>query len=97
MKAKPQGAKKRRERSELSEEDCMAVFRWIAPKIYRFCETSDPSSFTHPNSSGMRAMTHGSGYVNVQLMVEGSFGTADDFFEAIRVLAGFKLPRKETR
>lgn len=33
--------------------------------------------------------------LNVQFMVNGSYGVANELFEAIRVLKGTKLPRKD--
>ena len=35
-----------------------------------------------------------SGQINVTFRVHGTFGVADDMFEAIRVLAGYRLPRR---
>lgn len=57
--------------------------------VIRMGETSDPSLFSGPSESGPALDKE---HINVQLMVAGSFGVASDFFEAIRVLAGYKLP-----
>ena len=84
---------KRRKRSELSRADCLLVLEHFSKGVVRFAETSDPGPFTYPNSSGAPAM--GSGYISVNFMVKGSFGCADDLFEAMRVLHGWKLPRRE--
>lgn len=82
---------KRRKRSELSRQDCLKVFERFAMTIRRFGETSDEGMFALPSGEGCEPM--GQGDINVQLCVKGGFGSADQFFEAIRVLGGFKLPR----
>lgn len=88
---KPADAKARRERSYLSEADCLEVFRQFSKRIVRFGETSEPSLFCGPSSSGKPGMARG--HLNVQFMARGSFGVASDVFEAFRVLNGYKLPR----
>ncbi len=89
--SKPANAPVRRKRSELSTADCLTVFRDFSRRMVRFGETSDPSMYAHPTHDGLPAM--GPGHINVQVLVRGSFGSNDDFFEAMRVLAGYKLPR----
>lgn len=86
---------KRRERSELSREDCLLVLEFFAKQVVRFAETTDPGPFVHPSGGGSPAM--GRGHISVNFMIEGSFGSASDLFEAIRVLRGWKLPRKELK
>lgn len=82
----------RRKRSELSRQDCLGAVERFAQHVCRFGTTSDASMFSVHNSSGDAPMTRDQ--INVQILVQGSFGVADEFFEALRVLAGFKLPRK---
>ena len=86
---------KRRERSELSRADCLLVLEHFSKSVVRFAETSDPGPFANPRSDDAPAMERGGGHINVSFMVKGSFGCASDLFEAIRVLHGWKLPRKE--
>lgn len=74
-------AKVRRKRSRLSREDCLLVFERFAKIVQREAESSGGAVF------GMAA----SGQIDVVFRVQGSFGVADDMFEAIRVLAGYKL------
>lgn len=83
---------KRRERSLLTMADAHAAVKAFAAKVVRWGESSDSSMFTGP---GVEGPAFGPGYINVQFMVKGSFGTADDLFEAMRVLRGTKLPRIE--
>lgn len=83
----------RRKRSNLTNEQARQVACDFLKRVIRFGETSDPSMFSGPNSEGKPAM--GLDQINVQLMVNGQFGVASDFFEAIRVLGGHKLPTKE--
>lgn len=80
----------RRKRSEMTEDQARDAACKFLAGVIRMGETSDPSIFSGPNSEGKPAM--GPNQINVQLMVAGSFGVASDFFEAIRVLAGYKLP-----
>lgn len=86
---------KRRKRSELSRAECLLVLEDFSRSVVRFAETSDPGPFTHPNSAGAPAMGHGRGYISVNFMVKGNYGCASDLFEAVRVLHGWKLPRRE--
>ena len=84
----------RRTRSRFTEEQARHAAAKFLGGVLRFGETSDPSMFCGPSSEGKPPM--GLDHINVQLMVPGSFGVADDFFEAIRVIAGYKLPAKAT-
>lgn len=84
---------KRRKRSELSIDDCLSALEAFAKRVKRFGETSDGSMFGTCNEHGISVLPQG--HINVVFAVEGSFGVGDDLFEAIRVLAGHKLPRKE--
>ncbi len=70
----------------MSIADAHAAFADFAQLVPRRCETSDASMFR----DGMDP-----GCINVVLMARGSFGVSDNLFEAIRVLAGHKLPRRE--
>lgn len=69
----------------MSREDCLHALETFGKRLYRFAETSDPGALD-PLPQGN---------ICVHLSVEGSFGVADDLFEAIRVMGGFKLPRIE--
>ncbi len=74
---------KRRKRSHLTEQDCLACFASFAPKVDRMVAGShgiNPDTFSPV------------GKVSVCFEVRGGFGVADVLFEAIRVLAGHKLP-----
>lgn len=73
---------KRRRRSHLSREDCLVVFERFAKTVQRQAESSGGQVFGNAPS----------GQIDVVFRVLGSFGVADDMFEAIRVLAGYKLP-----
>lgn len=79
----------RRKRSEMTEDQARDAACKFLAGVIRMGETSDPSLFSGPSESGPAL---GKEHINVQLMVAGSFGVASDFFEAIRVLAGYKLP-----
>ena len=83
---------KRRKRSELSRADCLIALESFAKAVQRMGETSDGSMFGRMNQHGISVLP--SGQISVLFAVNGSFGVADDLFEAIRVLAGHKLPRK---
>lgn len=78
----------RRVRSELSRNDCLLVLEFFAKKVKRFLETTNGQSFGYE-------MNVGRGQMVVSFLIEGGFGTADDLFEATRVLSGQKLPRIE--
>lgn len=77
---------KRRKRSDMTEADCLEALREFAPRVNRFMETSNPEPFERDAPAGTIVVT---------FQVRGSFGVADPIFEAIRVLAGHKLPAKE--
>lgn len=74
---------KRRKRSHLTIQQCHAALDLIAPKVDRMLVGSHGIE-PHTNTAIRR--------ICVCLEVRGGFGVADDFFEAIRVLAGHKLP-----
>ena len=74
---------KRRRRSHMSRADCLLAFERFAKLVQRQCEGSGSTPF------GMAP----SGQLDVTFRVLGRFGVGDDMFEAIRVLAGHKLPR----
>ena len=76
---------KRRKRSHMTEADCLAALASFAPKVERMLTGThgvEPSTFAPE------------GEVTVAFSVKGSFGVADDLFEAISVLGGHKLPAK---
>jgi hypothetical protein len=77
---------KRRKRSELTEADCLEVLRGFASRVNRMMESSEP--FTPCGDIP-------EGTITIKFQVRGSFGTGDRIFEAIRVMAGHKLPAKE--
>jgi hypothetical protein len=85
MRAKP------RKRSIYNRADCLVALEAFSRLVQRFGETSDPSMFRDGEN------TLPTGKINVQFQVEGNYGVAGDLFEAIRVLAGHKLPRKGRR
>ncbi len=74
----------RRKRSEMTKQQAVNAVAKFSKTIHRWLESSDLSAFGVPNQIG---------YHSVQIMAPGSFGLADDFFEALRVLGGHKLPR----
>lgn len=68
-------------KSHLSERDCLGVLEQFAKRVVRMGETS---------SGGMFGEFAAGNQVGVHFLVEGGFGTADELFEAIRVLSGHK-------
>jgi hypothetical protein len=80
---------RRRKRSHLSRQDCLVVLESFARKVYRFGESSSASMF----QEGRDDPNLPPDQINVQFAVFGSYGVAADLFEAVRVLAGYKLPR----
>ena len=74
----------RRKRSEFTKKRAVAEVSTFAKRIERWCETS-----------GSGAMRPHDG-LDVVIRVGGvpAFGFADNFFEALRVLGGHKLPRR---
>lgn len=74
----------RRKRSRLSRRDCLAVFESFARTVLRQAESSGALAFSDAPQ----------GQIDVVFRVVGRFGAADDMFEAVRVLAGYKLPKK---
>lgn len=77
----------RRKRSTLSERDCLKALKEFALRVERMRETSDATAFESEfGSSG--------GTIVVQFLAHGRFGSTENLFEAIRVLAGYRLPRK---
>jgi hypothetical protein len=76
---------KRRKRSHMTEADCLESLRCFSGRVERMLTGShgiEPHTFA-PD-----------GQVTVAFSVCGSFGVADDLFEAVRVLGGHKLPAK---
>jgi hypothetical protein len=75
--------KTRRKRSHMTEDDCLAAFKSLSKRVDRMLTGShgiEPHTFAK------------TGEVSVCLSVKGGFGVADEFFEAVRVFAGHKLP-----
>lgn len=85
---KPEGAKKRRERAEINETDFPRILRDFGLRIERMKESSE--SF----DSGDPPLQPGS--ITVTFQIKGGFGSANDLFNAMRVAAGYYLPRKDT-
>lgn len=77
---------KRRERSDMSRSDCLLAFERFAKRVKRQAESSGGGPFGDFAPQG---------HLTVTFLVPGSFGVADDMFEAIRVLAGHKLPSRD--
>lgn len=75
----------RRKRSKMSRGQATYAVAQFASRLYRFAETSEDMKTLSPLPRGN---------INVVIQVEGSFGVSDDFFEALRVLGGWKIPRK---
>jgi hypothetical protein len=75
----------RRKRSSMSRKDCLMALEYFAKRVARFAESSGGQPFDEFAPPG---------HLSVVFLVQGSFGVSDDLFEAIRVLAGYKLPRK---
>ena len=73
----------RRKRSHMSRADCLLAFERFAKIVKREAEVSGGPTFGDLPP----------GQIDVVFRVVGSFGVADDMWEAIRVLAGHKLPR----
>lgn len=75
---------KRRGRSEFTKAECVGVITAFAKRVDRWCETSAQAamhSVTEPPA------------LDVVIRVYGAkFGFAENFFEAMRVLAGHQLP-----
>lgn len=84
----------RRKRSEMSRDDCLLALERFAKFVKRQAETSDGGMFGVRNEHGISVLPRDQ--IVVTFAVEGSFGVAEELFEAIRVLAGHKLPRKES-
>lgn len=78
--------RRRRKRSHLTKQDCLGALEVWAGKVQRMMETSE-GFLTSQNCEP--------GTIKAAFLLEGNFGTTDDMFEAIRVLAGHKLPAKE--
>ena len=74
----------KRERSHLSRGDCLLVFERFAKLVQRQAESSGCLVFGGAAPENQ---------LDVNFRVLGSFGVADEMFEAIRVLAGHKLAR----
>ena len=76
----------RRKRSHLTEADCLQALAAFAARVKRQKESSE--SFFH----GGECLSQDE--ITVTFLVAGEFGVAHDLFEAVRVLAGHKLPAK---
>jgi hypothetical protein len=85
--------RKRRKRSDLNREDCLDVFENFAKNVVRLKETSGGIGFANETGAATSPFAP-RGHITVAFQVKGSFGTIDPITEAIRVLAGHKLPRK---
>ena len=83
--------RKRRKRSEMSISEAHKAFGQFAAKVERFKETNDGCGWG-VFQNGMWFAPRGQ--IVVAFLVNGGFGVGDDVFEAVRVLAGHKLPRK---
>ena len=79
----------RRKRSSMKRADCVKALAKFAPLVERFLETSDASAFCSEICPSDK--------INVQFLVRGSFGVANDVFEAIRILAGHKIAADDKR
>jgi len=79
------GESVRRKRSEMSHDDCLQAMTEFAKRIQRMGESS---------GGGMFGEFAPDGQLGVHFLVNGSFGVSSELFEAVRVLAGHKLPRK---
>ena len=78
---------KRRKRSHLTEKDCHKAVADFARRIDRMADTS-------AGMDGHRSFAPG-GFITAQMSVKGNFGSNEDFWEAMRVLGGHKLPAKQ--
>ena len=76
----------RRKRSHMTEADCMEALRDFSKRVDRMLTGSHG---IEPNTSAPE------GQVSVCFSVKGGFGVGDDLFEAVRILAGHKLPAKD--
>ena len=80
--------KPRRKRSELTHSAAVkAVEEWAAD-IERMANSSEDFDLGQTPSPP--------GYIVYKMKVKGGFTTHIEFFEALRVLGGHKLPAKET-
>jgi hypothetical protein len=79
-------SRRRRKRSHLSWNDCLPVLEKFAGRVHRMEESSDVDRW----GGGLPAEPA----LNVIFLVKGGFGVATDLYEAIRVLAGHRLPAK---
>jgi hypothetical protein len=75
---------KRRKRSHMSREDCLVAFEKFALRVQRQSESSGGTVLGGEAPFGQ---------LDVTFRVLGQFGVAEEMFEAVRVLAGHKLPR----
>jgi hypothetical protein len=76
---------KRRKRSHMSRNDCLLAFESFAKLVQRQAESSGGLTFGECPD----------GQIDVKFRVLGSFGVAEAVFEAVRVLAGHKLPAQQ--
>lgn len=79
---------KKRKRSRLTEAQAIEAIKLFCNRVERQGETSDASMFRDDS------YVLPSGKINVQFLVHGNFGVAEDLFEAMHVLSERKLPAK---
>jgi hypothetical protein len=76
----------------MTVDEALNAVTEFSKTVVRFTETSDPGMFDHGYSDRPAFSDQ---HLNIQIMVEGNFGAACDFFEAIRVLGEHQLPKKK--
>lgn len=81
----------RRKRSNMTEAEAIEAFKKFCTLVERQGETSDASMFRRGGALNMEQ-----GHINVQFMVSGDFGVAEELFEAVRIFGGHKLPAKDS-
>lgn len=82
----------RRERSEMSIIDCQKAVVDLAKRVQRMGESSHVGMFGTTADPNEQAPPD---CLTLMLQTKGRFGDNERFFEAIRVLRGWKLPRKD--
>jgi hypothetical protein len=70
--------------SQMSHRQAVAAVANFAERVHRWGETSSVPLFDPLPQENLA----------IVISVEGGFGVADDFFEAMRVLGGYKKPRE---
>jgi hypothetical protein len=91
MLIKPENAPRRRKRSHMSLDECNLAFADLAKRMRRMGESSSVGMFyttSNPNECAPE------GCLTLMVQAKGTFGSNERVFEAMRVLAGYKLPRK---